>query len=153
VLFLLLILQKLNNVKIKEFVKQILKDKSNKLQKFSFGKLTEKQIKEIKENTGFDLTDYERIIDNYGIKYAFKQHGNIIKEQKRGQIAITENDFENILKIITNAEKIENNGKNKIGRNIIRFCKQLSEKNYYTEEIMKKKKELAMQTFYKRKNR
>ena len=138
---------------IKDFIKSVFNSKSNVQLKYSFGKLTEKQVNEIKENTSIDLTGYSRVIDSYGVKHTIKQHGNKIQEQKRGQIEITIKDFENISKIVNNPDKIENAGKNKIGRYLIKIKKRLSENNYYTEEIRKKQKEIALQTFYKRKNR
>lgn len=58
-----------------------------------FSTLEEDLIAKIKLATDVDLTGFCVEIDNYGIKHAFDRHGNENTENKRGQVAITENDF------------------------------------------------------------
>ena len=62
-------------MKIKQFIENVLKDKSNKLQKYSLGKLTYQQMKQVKEAIGIDLRNYTRIIDSFGINHVLKKHG------------------------------------------------------------------------------
>jgi hypothetical protein len=104
--------------------------------------------------TGFDLTDFERTIDNYSIKHTLKKHGNAKTESNRGQIAVEEQDFEHIPEIVANADIILSNEKNDLGNTLIKYVKDLFSTNYfYVEEIRTGKKQVNLQTLYKRKVR
>jgi phage-Barnase-EndoU-ColicinE5/D-RelE like nuclease3 len=44
---------------------------------------------------------------SYGVNHAIKKHGNPKTEESRGQVAITEQDFELIPQIVANPDSIE----------------------------------------------
>ncbi len=134
-------------MKIKTFVEKILTTDDNKLEKISLGKPTEKQIEKVKNETNLDISDYERVIDNYGVKHAFKKHGNPKTEEPRGQIAITADDFEKIPEIVENPDKVEDVGKNKIGNDLILYEKE----DICYVEGLRESKEIFLETLYKRK--
>ena len=136
-------------MKIKKFIENVLKDKSNKLHKYSLGKLTYKEIRKIKETASIDLRNYTRIIDSYGIKHALKKHSNNKKEKLRGQIAITLEDFQKIKEIVKNSDKIKIIGKAKRGGILIEYTKRINVEYIYIEE--QRNKEVAMKTMFKRK--
>jgi hypothetical protein len=136
---------------IKELFHKTTNDKSA-FHKFSFGKLTDKEIEEIKIATGFDLTGYERIVDSFGINHVIKNHFDEKTEVLRGQISIEIDDFEQIPEITSTPDIIENAGKSRIGKDLIKYIKQKINKLVYVEEIRTKRKEVAMQTFYKQKS-
>ncbi len=96
---------------IKTFIDKVLSEKNNKAESYSLGKLTPKEIESLKEITDFDLTDYERIIDKFGVIHAFVKHGNEKVEAARGQIAVIPEDFEKIPEIVSEPDKIESGEK------------------------------------------
>ncbi len=139
-------------MKIKAFVEKILASDDNKLDKISLGKPTEKQIEKVKNEINLDISDYERVIDNYGVKHAFKKHGSPKTEEPRGQVPITADDFEKIPEIVENPEKIEDIGKNKVGNDLILYEKEnICYVEGLRESKKKKRKEIFLETLYKRK--
>ncbi len=92
------------------------------------------------------------MVDNYAVKYVIKNHGNSQTEKQRGQIAVEMTDFDKIQEITQNPDKISYEGKNDTGRDTIQYQKSIAETLYlYLEEVRTKRKELAMNTLYKRK--
>ena len=135
---------------IKKFIENVLKDKTNKLQKYSLGKLTHQQMKQVKEATGIDLRNYTRVIDSFSIRHVLKKHGDAVEEKKRGQIAVTPEDFQKIKDILIKPDIILNIGKAKRGgTTLIEYRKRIIIEYIYVEE--KRGKEIAMKTMYKKK--
>ena len=116
----------------------------------SLGKLTKAEAAKIKVKTGKEVTGFERIIDNYAVKHTLKVHGNIAKEKLRGQIAIEPDDFKLIPEIVK-TENIIYAGKNHIGRDVILYEKKIGLLYFYAEEIRNSKKQLALNSLWKRK--
>lgn len=137
---------------IEELVQIALHTPNHKQIKVSLGKLSEEEIAKIAQETGFDLTDFERIIDNYAIKHINKKHGNEKKEASRGQVAIDEADYQQIAALIDKSS-VEYSGKNDIGNDTLMHVAELDWLYFYVEEIRTGKKQLAGQTLYKRKIR
>jgi len=140
-------------MRIKDFVEKVLESKSNKLEKFKLGKLSQVELDMHKEKTGFDLSEYERVIDSYGIKHAFKKHGNAKLEEMQGQLAINPDDFEKIPEICLNPDKVKSGIKNKFDNELIQYIKEFDNEITYIEEKRDGKKELGTKTMYKRKAR
>jgi len=138
---------------IKKFVKEIVNGKSNKLRKYELGKLTKTELERLKKETNFDLREYIRVIDSYGIKHALKKHGNEKLEKKQGQLAINIDDFEKIPEICSNPDKIESGIKNSYGNDLIKYIKTFDNQFTYIEEKRDGKKELGTKTMYKKKAR
>jgi hypothetical protein len=137
---------------IKKFVENVLSDKSNKLQKYSLGKLTSQQMKQVKEAIGIDLKNYIRVIDSFSIKHILKKHGNAEKEKKRGQIIVTPNDFQKIREILKKPDAISSKGKSKSGgTTLIEYRKRIVIEYIYIEEKRDRNKEIITKTMYKRK--
>lgn len=106
----------------------------------------------ILEKTGLDVRGYTRVIDNYGIRHTMKQHGNVAKEVKRGQIAVTLDDFSRIGLITSQPDDIFADGKNKIGRDVIVFVKVIDGVGYrHVEEVRGKHKLVATDSLRKKK--
>jgi hypothetical protein len=105
----------------------------------------------IKNMTGVDVSGYKHTIDVSGINHTIKNHGNEKSEASRGQIAITEKDFEKIPETLTTPDNISYAGKDAKGNDIIRYTKKFNDEIYLFEEIRTGKKELAFETMYKRK--
>ncbi|OQY03400.1 MAG: hypothetical protein B6I20_05090 [Bacteroidetes bacterium 4572_117] len=136
---------------IKKFVEKVLESKSNKLEKFKLGKISQIELDMLKEKTNFDLSEYERVIDSYGIKHAFKKHGDDKLEKMQGQLAIKPDDFEKIPEICLNPDKVKSGIKNKFGNELIQYTKKFDDEITYIEEKRDGKKELGTKTMYIRK--
>lgn len=108
----------------------------------------EAEILELK--TGFKLIGFKRIIDKFSINHTLKSHGNVEIEKMRGQIAITEEDFELVPQIVQ-SQNIIHVSKNKIGNDILLYEAVINDTFYYVEEVRRGRKELCMTTMYKRK--
>jgi len=91
------------------------------------------------------------VVDIYAIRHAIAQHGSLQREATRGQIAVTIDDFSLIPKIIANPDAIRYEGINKQGNPVLIYEKTIGNKVFYLEEIRVRRKEVAMQTMYKRK--
>jgi hypothetical protein len=140
-------------MKIIEFIDKILSDKSSKQHILSLGVISDKEAQKLKDLTGLDLENYERIVDNFAIKHALNKHGHAGVEKLRGQIAISKDDFEYIPEIVGNPDKIETGEKNRRNADLLKYTKNIDEKIVYVEEIRKGRKQLALQTLYKQKIR
>lgn len=101
---------------------------------------------------GVDVSQqYKHVIDNNAIRHAYTQHG-CLSEEMRGQIAITEKDIEQIPDILNSYEELFTH-KNRRGQDVIVYSKSFTDGlSIYVEEVRVGRKELAMDTIYKRKN-
>lgn len=116
----------------------------------SLGRVTNHE--RIKADTGFDLEGFERILDNYGVRHTMKKHGNPKAEAARGQIAVTLDDFALIPLITAEPDRVFHDGQNKIGRDVIVFCKAIDGIGYrHVEEIRPKGKLVATDSLRKKK--
>jgi hypothetical protein len=107
---------------------------------------------EIKNMTEVNVSGYKHTIDVSSINHAIKNHGNEKSETSRGQIAITEQDFEEIPEIITAPDNISYIGNDAKGNKVIRYAKKrFNAEIYLFEEIRTGRRELAFETMYKRK--
>ena len=91
-------------------------------------------------------------IDDAHIAHAMKQHGNEAVERSRGQIAITESDFEKIPDILRNYDNLDvSSNTNKQRNNVVIYNKKYPDgTTYYVEEVRNGRKSLAFQTMYKK---
>ena len=113
------------------------------------GKVTNALL--ILEKTGLNVAGFTRVLDNYGVRHTIKQHGNAAKESRRGQIAVTLQDFEKIALITSQPDNIFADGKNKIGRDVIVFVKLIDGVGYrHVEELRGKHKLVATDSLRKK---
>lgn len=144
------------NPNYKKELKEIIdnaRNNPNQHRKLKIGKVSNRLIKVAREN-GFDLQGYEHDIDVSGTRHSFNEHGTEKTEEPRGQIPITDEDFEKIPDIIYSYDEIEFTGKNKIGNETITYKKVMPDDTiFYVEEIRTGKKTLSINTMYKHKNK
>lgn len=124
----------------------------NKSEKLTVVKST--VAEKIKNLTGIDVSGYSHSISISQINHTIKNHSDKLKEEKRGQIPITEKDFERLPDVFENPDTIEYAGKNKIGRETIKYTKTFDDGTTVVYEAIlgKKKKELEFSTMFKLKN-
>lgn len=129
------------------------KNAPNERQIITLGKASDRLVKEA-EKKGFNISDFIHNLDVSGVRHAFLEHGNEKTESKRGQTAISYDDLKKVPEIISDYDNVEFPGKNKIGRDVIKYTKKFSDGTvYYVEEIRNGRRTLTIQTMYKSKSR
>ena len=124
----------------------------NNYEKVDIGEVSDK-LKDEASKAGFDLSGYVHNIDVSGVRHAFLHHGDKKKEEKRGQIAITDDDIKKIPQIVKEYDTVDFGGTNSIGRDIIKYSKKFDDgTTFYVEEIRTGRKRLTIQTMYKNKS-
>jgi hypothetical protein len=141
--------------KLRDLYDQSLKVRDRKLPPVSLGTVGDEEAAAIKAETGLDVAGFERVVDNYGIRHTDKQHGRASTETPRGQLPITRDDIADIPLIVAEPDKIAYGGKDGIGRDIIVYSKTLGDEEerltFYAEEVRGGKKQLVLQSMWKRK--
>ncbi len=102
------------------------------------GKVTKHSANIIQREHSIDIRDYIRIVDSSSLKHVLSGHPEI----KLFDLLL--------ISLITTEPDVMGLGKKE---NTIVYKKQISDTFFYVEFIRKGKKELVMQTFYKRKSR
>lgn len=104
------------------------------------------------KNAGYDLSGFTHDIDSSAVRHARKEHGIPKTEESRGQIPVNNSDFEALPRILDNPDTIDFVGKNKLGRDVIKYTKDMPDNitNYF-EEIRNGQKTLSGDTLYKHK--
>lgn len=141
--------------KAKQQVRNLLnidKDTSKGLNKEVLFPVSQGLVDFVKQKIGVDISNYQHVIDVSGINHSLKNHGNKKIENQRGQIAVTNEDFEKIPEIITNPDFVEYAGKDGKGKDVIKFTKTDNGVIYVFEEIRTGRKELAFATMYIKRN-
>lgn len=100
--------------------------------------------------SGFDVEGYNHTIDNYAIKHVRKRHGNAKKEASRGQIAVTDADFQFIPEILENPDIVVLGTMTKQNKQGVAYLKKMADgSTLYLEEIRTGKAQLAAVTMMK----
>jgi phage-Barnase-EndoU-ColicinE5/D-RelE like nuclease3 len=138
---------------IRELVEYALFDIENKNKALEIGIVNKKQSEVIKENTGIETYGCKRFLDTSAIKHILRKHGSIKTEEKRGQIAINIDDFENIPTYIANADLIEYVGKNLLQQDVFKYTSQQNGLIIIIESVVinKRGNKIYIETMYKKK--
>ncbi len=100
-------------------------------------------VDEAKEH-GLDLAGHSHVIDGSAVRHVVNRHGNDQIETSRGQIAVTDEDFERIPELISSPDAVVFGTKTRGKRDQIGYIKQLEDgSTLYLEEVRTGKKELA----------
>jgi hypothetical protein len=91
-----------------------------------------------------DCAEYYFQIDIYAIKHIFKEHGDIKREEARGQIAIQDEDILLLVDVLQEPDLIFSSGKNKLGKDTITFVKMINNKYLVVQEVRDGKKTIAL---------
>ena len=95
--------------------------------------------------------DYNHVIDNNAIRHTLKKHSGK-NEEKRGQIPITDADFENIADVVEHYDGVEVVSGNTSAQRIIYHKSYQDGTVIFVEEQRVGRKELAAVTMWKKKN-
>ena len=91
-----------------------------------------------------DLSEYEFTIDNFAVKHVLNQHGDPKVEAPRGQVAVTEKDFELLPLVLSKPDLVFYEGKSRLGLDVFQFQKRIGNNYVVLKEVRKGKKELAL---------
>ena len=137
---------------VRDFVRAI-KEKIDKDQKenHSLGLASANNILLVKTNTGLEIDGYERIVSGDAVRHIFRQHGDQVAENLRGQECVTAEDFALIARIVEDPDSIMLEDK-RGDLNVIAYTKRYNGMIYYFEEVRTGRRKLAAKTFYKKKS-
>ena len=136
-------------------IRKVVSLRGSLLYREDIGFVTKRQEKDLADK-GLKLSsDYKHSIENTAIIHNQKKHGSELTEAPRGQIAITEKDYELIPDILENYDCIEVElGLNRLGLQTIKYTKVYKDgTTYYLEEVRTGRKSLAFKTMYKQKRK
>ncbi|MEW6237155.1 MAG: hypothetical protein AB1656_17370 [Candidatus Omnitrophota bacterium] len=102
----------------------------------------------IKEFVQINVLNYEHVIESDGINHLRKRHWEESEKDEKN-VPMKKDDLYLILEIIGNADEISRAKNSQRGLPVIRYKKRLNGYYFILEEIRKKKKKLALLTFYK----
>ena len=140
------------NPHFEQEIKQLFEKSPNQMQQIIVGKVSPSLIN-IASKNGLDISDYRHSVDNSAMRHIINRHGNKEQESARGQIAITSEDFKAIPSIIYNPDFVAFGGKNRNGKDIIIYGKNMPDgSSIYIEEVRTGKKTLATNSMRKYKS-
>lgn len=94
-----------------------------------------------------NVRGYAHAIDVSAVQHTMKNHGDAGKEVRRGQIAVTPEDFDSIPQVIADPDRILLGTRNRIGRPQIVYLKRMPDgSTLYLEEVRTGRRQLAMQS-------
>jgi hypothetical protein len=122
-----------------------------------FWEVDENEAQIIEKNTRFKVEGYIHILDPQQLKHILDEHGDPEHEAKRGQVAITETDFQLIPDIIRNPDSIERtktyvwDKRKKMYKLVegIKYTKRVDGHIIYIEEVLTGQNQLSTGTIYK----
>lgn len=116
--------------------------------KIYLGKITSALAEVIKSKTGINVENYNVSLKADTVKHILKHHGNSDIESKRGQIAITEDDFEKIPKVISEFDYVSSSLNYESGKPVLTFKKWIKNNYCVVNYVSDKHHNLEVQTMY-----
>ena len=121
----------------------------NQTEKAVVGKVSPQLSTAVKEH-GLNIDGYIHNIDTSAVQHTRKRHGIPQREERRGQLAVTDDDFKNIPQIIYNPDFVAFGAKNNKGLDLIIYGKNMPDgSSVYVEEIRTGKKTLTTNSLRK----
>lgn len=127
---------------VKTFITRSLNTATEK--RLFLGKITAETAAKIKTETDIDADGKSIALSSSDIKHIFKNHGTDAAESMRGQIPITEANFENIIETLIEPETVTRSDEN--GRVGIVFKKEIDGKVTAITIMSEKKKALTLKS-------
>ena len=137
------------NPSFAEELAAVLKAAPNKAEKAVVGRVSPQLSTAAKEH-GLNIDGYIHNIDTSAVQHARKRHGIPQREERRGQLAVTDDDFKNIPQIIYNPDFVAFGAKNNKGLDLIIYGKNMPDgSSVYVEEVRTGKKTLTTNSLRK----
>ena len=135
--------------KLNTEIQQATQNKTSK-GKVTLGKVTENIAQRVKILLGINVENRTHILSDNDIRHMLNEHGDPIKESKKGQIAITTEDISKIPEIISSYDDIIKGNVNKNGETI-RYIKNFEDGTTYMVEVVpENSKTLNVKTMWKK---
>lgn len=130
-----------------QFINASVKDSSfNK--KMYFGAVGKDLATLIKNKTNIDVENYNCSLSAYEIRKILKDHGNDVKENLRGQRAVTKDDISRIPEVIQTADEIVLSKNTYNGKPVISFIKEIDGRVTVSAVVSDKHLDLFVQTAF-----
>ncbi len=127
---------------ISELIKKI-KDEGNQNLSIKID-ISSKTQKEIEQYLNIDLTGYVFEISLFALRHIIKRHNNEKIEAARNQVVITNKELEKIPLVIEQFDFCYADGKNKIGKDVFVFVKNLGNRYIIIKEIRTGRKTISL---------
>lgn len=135
--------------KLNTEIQQATQNKTSK-GKVTLGKVSENIAQKVKTLLGINVENRTHILSDNDIRHMLNEHGDPIKESKKGQIAITTEDISKIPEIISSYDDIIKGNVNKNGETI-RYIKNFEDGTTYMVEVVpENSKTLNVKTMWKK---
>ena len=136
-----------------DFIRNALSNKQN-IDRAYFGKVPETVVQRVKSDSGVDLTGFSVIMNGNDARHIMKDHGDVIMETARGQVAVTPDDIALIPRILAEPDNVYlSSDKDGKGRSVIVFEKQIGNKYITMQGVSDGKHALETDTLYIRKQK
>lgn len=133
---------------IREFVQNAFGTKGNN-ERLYLGKIPNKTADMVLNNTGLEVHGFSSIMIGSDAWHAMKDHSDPVKEQQRGQIPLTEEDFELLPQILADPDNVRLSGEaDSYGRKAIIFEKEIGNKYVTVQGYSKGKQGLMFDTMW-----
>lgn len=116
----------------------------------TLGLLTSQDVQTALSQINVDLAGYDFALDAYGIKHVQSEHGNPSVESRRGQQAVSTNEYAELPLLLNSADMVESAGKSwRTGHPLIQYRKIINGQEWIAVfELRKGRKMLVLESFY-----
>ena len=97
------------------------------------------------------MEGFSHVLDTAAIRHIFRKHGNPVAEERRGQIAVTIEDFEQLPAIVSSPDEIMFQPRGKGRTHRIVLAKRINGFVVFVEEVRQRNGHLAAVTLWKKK--
>lgn len=93
---------------------------------------------------GLNIGGFAHTIDADAVRHIRREHGDVARERRRGQIAITDDDFARIPDVLASPDRIAFGIKTRLGRDAVAYVKRMPDGSIlYLEEARTGRKRMA----------
>lgn len=138
---------------IRDFVRNAVNSRSNN-ERLYLGKIPESTVQRVREATGLDISGFSSIMNGGEVRHALKNHAQTDTEAARGQVGITEEDFERLPEILADPDSIRLSEKrDSAGRPAIIFTKKIGDRYVTVQGYSQGKQGLIFDTMWANKEK
>ena len=121
-------------------------DKTNEATTMFVGKISDETAELIEASTGINARNKSIALNSSDLRHLYKEHGNSVKENLRGQEAISADNFETIIAAIATPDTITAEKDEKSGAISVIFKKEIKGKTTAITVFSEKKKAFTLKT-------
>jgi hypothetical protein len=119
----------------------------------TMGLLTSADVRQVEQLKGLELAGYDYALDKSTVEHVQKKHGDPKVEEKRGQRAVTAQDYARLPDLLNTPDSVEDGGQSDVGAPVLRYAKVFNGELYTAAfEVRKGRKMLALQSLWIRKS-